>query len=124
MSEPTIASGASPDLALSLSLTVKNTGSVAGSEVVQVYVTLPPNPEALHPPHQLKGFAKVRDLAPGAEAKVDISLDKYAVSYWDDADKQWVADKGTYVVEVGSASDKILADGKFVLKEKFSWRGL
>ena len=51
---------------LSASVQVTNTGSVSGSEVVQLYISFPTTSDLTHPKLQLKGFVKVYDLAPGA----------------------------------------------------------
>ncbi|KAF7324757.1 Glycoside hydrolase family 3 protein [Mycena kentingensis (nom. inval.)] len=111
------------DVKVEVQVKVANTGARAGTEVVQAYVTLPSTSELTHPPLQLKGFAKVL-IEPGKSETVSIVLDKYAVSYWEDRFQTWVVEKGEYVVRVGSASDKLVLSGKFVLDEGFEWRGL
>ncbi|KAI0340159.1 putative beta-glucosidase from glycoside hydrolase family GH3 [Trametopsis cervina] len=108
---------------LDASVTVKNIGSVAGSEVVQLYITIPEIGLST-PKLQLRGFAKAKDLAPGASAAVSIHLDKYAVSYWDAVQDAWKAQAGTYEVLVGKSSDNIVLKSEFELKEDFSWTGL
>ena len=65
---------------LGVSLTVENIGPVTGSEVIQVYISLPETSALSHPRLQLKGFAKVRDLVPGNKERVEVVLDKYARS--------------------------------------------
>ncbi|KAF9007700.1 hypothetical protein BDZ89DRAFT_1168451 [Hymenopellis radicata] len=87
------------DVSFTASLNVTNTGSVKGSEVVQVYMSLPKTSHLTHPPLQLRGFAKVRGLEPGKTDKVTVRLDKYAVSYWDDKIECWVVEKGEYEVK-------------------------
>ena len=54
-------------------MTVRNTGSVAGSDIVQLYVSLPSTSELTHPPLMLKKFAKVSDLAPGKSTAVSLA---------------------------------------------------
>jgi beta-glucosidase len=105
---------------------VKNTGAVPGSEVVQLYVTLPTTSELTHPPLMLHAFAKVRDLAPGQSVRVDLKLDKYAVSYWDDIIHRWVVESGKYVIRVGrsSALEDLALEAKLHLKKSFEWNGL
>ncbi len=123
LSAPTYSAG---DVAVTASLVVTNTGAVAGSDVVQLYVTLPTTSELTHPPLMLKAFAKVRDLAPGASETVRLRLDKYAVSYWDERIGRWVVERGEYVVRVGESSapvDLKLAT-KLVLDKGFEWNGL
>ena len=114
------------DVKLSVSVTVTNTGSVAGSEVVQLYVTLPSTSELTHPPLMLKAFAKVHDLSPGKSERVVLSLDKYAVSYWEERIDRWVVERGEYLVRVGrsSAPEDLLLQGKFFLPTVLEWNGL
>lgn len=112
------------DVEISVSLDVKNTGAVKGSETVQVYMSLPKTSELTHPPLQLRGFAKVRALEAGKTQKVNIKLDKYAVSYWDDKINFWVVEKGDYAVKVGNSSDKLTLSGSVTLDKYFEWSGL
>lgn len=107
-----------------VSLTVENVGSVTGSEVVQVYISLPTTSELTHPALQLKGFAKVRDLAPGSQKQVEIVLDKYAMSYWNDVTEAWTVEKGTYRIQVGTSSDCLSLGASFAITKAFDWSGL
>ncbi|KAF7299413.1 Glycoside hydrolase family 3 protein [Mycena indigotica] len=111
------------DVELTVSLQVTNTGSIAGSEVAQVYVTLPKTSVLTHPPLQLKGFAKVR-LEPGKSEVVNITLDKYAVSYWEERFSTWVVEKGEYGLRVGPSSDQLALQASFTLDRGLEWRGL
>jgi beta-glucosidase len=120
LSEPVVSSDA---FSLKVSVEVTNTGAVAGSEVAQFYVTLPTTSDLTHPEMQLKGFKKV-ELAPGQSEILEITLDKYAVSYWDDRFTTWVVEAGEYVVHAGSASDKLGLQAAFSLQKGFEWRGL
>lgn len=103
-----------------------NTGSVTGSEAVQLYVTLPAATEYTHPPLQLKAFKKVKDLKAGASEEVILKLDKYAVSYWDEKYSTWNVDKGIYNVRVGgsSANEALVLSDRFELPKSFTWNGL
>jgi beta-glucosidase len=121
LSQPIVENG---EFHLSASVKVTNTGSVLGSEVVQLYISFPTTSDLTHPKLQLKGFAKVYDLAPGASQTVDISLDKYAVSYWSELYDTWTVENGVYIVEVGSASDKLSLEAMFQVKTGFEWTGL
>ncbi|WP_246246591.1 glycoside hydrolase family 3 C-terminal domain-containing protein [Paenibacillus lemnae] len=94
---------------IEVSLNVRNTGKVAGSEVVQVYVgSLPTAVET--PEKQLAGWAKI-DLKAGKQQRVNIELDRKALSYWDEQDNEWVMPKGDVPIYVGSASDDIRLSG-------------
>ena len=97
----TVAPGAAAKVRLSL----RNTGKLAGKEVVQLYVARADRtPE--EPIKQLAAFAKVA-LAPGESRSVELSLDPRAFGYWDAATHHWVARAGAYQLLVGSASDDI-----------------
>ena len=86
-------------------LTLKNSGAVAGGEVVQVYVNQ--NKSALQRPEkELKSFQKVF-LKPGESKVVSLLLDADSFKYYNDAAKRWVHESGNYTILVGSASDDI-----------------
>ena len=108
---------------LAASVKVTNTGGTPGSQVVQLYVSYP-DTGVTHPPLQLRGFAKAKDLAAGTDTTVSIELDKYAVSYWDTPRARWKADAGKYEVRVGDSSDSLPLSVTFELKEAFEWSGL
>lgn len=121
LSEATVSNS---EFNLTVSLSITNTGNIKGSQVVQVYISLPTTSELSHPALQLKGFAKVRDLAPGTSETVNIHLDKYAVSYWSELYNTWVVEKGVYGVKVGTGSDRLILDAIFDIKQGFEWRGI
>ncbi|KAF7536876.1 hypothetical protein G7054_g4146 [Neopestalotiopsis clavispora] len=84
------------------SVKVSNTGSVAGREVVQLYVTPASTTSVWRPQKELKGFKKIL-LQPGESKQVDFEVDlKMACSYWDKEKKAWSLDSGDYGVLVGS----------------------
>jgi len=88
-----------------VSVDVTNTGSVAGAEVAQVYLGLPPSTG--EPPHRLAGWDKVF-LQPGETRHVTIAIDpdnsSRPLSYWDTASNSWQIAAGTYTVYVGDSS--------------------
>ena len=84
-----------------VSATVTNTGRVAGSEVVQLYLGDPA--AAGEPPRQLKGFQRV-SLRPGQSTTVHFSLSGHDLSYWSDAANGWVVPTGGFSVDVGDSS--------------------
>ena len=114
------------DLSLSASVKVTNTGSVTGTEVVQLYISLPTTSELTHPPLMLKAFAKVANLAPGRSEVAKLTLDKYAVSFWEERIGAWVVEPGVYRVRVGqsSAPDALKLVAEFEIKKRFEWSGL
>jgi beta-glucosidase len=89
--------------AVTVSFDVTNSGSVAGAEVAQVYVS-DPSAKAVRPERELKGFEKVR-LAPGETRHVTLSLDARAFSYWDEAGHKWTIDPGKFEILVGDSSE-------------------
>lgn len=91
--------------------TVKNTGSVAGAEVVQLYVA-PPKVAVARPVHELKGFEKVY-LEPGESKEISIDLDSRAFAYWSERFEGWKVEAGRYGIEVATSSRNI-ADTVFV----------
>ncbi len=96
-----------------VSVTIKNTGSVAGKEVVQVYIS-DPQASLPRPPKELKGFAKVL-LQPGETQAVTIALDPRSLSFYDPYRKSWVAEPGKFEILVGSSSRDIRARVSFEL---------
>ncbi|KAJ1309840.1 hypothetical protein OPQ81_006605 [Rhizoctonia solani] len=110
-------------LEVKASVTVKNTGSVKGSEIIQLYVA-PPSGPITHPKLQLRAFGKAADLEPGASKSVELSFGKYGVSFWHEEDETWRADAGEYQVFVGTSSVDLSLSSSFELKQTFSWRGL
>lgn len=123
LSEPSFTDS---DVSITASVTITNTGSVAGSEVVQLYVTMPATSELTHPPLMLKAFTKVRDLAPGKSTTVSLKLDKYAVSYYEERISRWVVESGEYIVKVGksSAPEELKLAAPLKLKKGFEWTGI
>ena len=89
-----------------------------------MYISLPTTSQLTHPLLQLKGFAKVRNLVPGNKERVQVVLDKYAVSYWNDMIDAWTVEKGVYKVEVGTSSDCLSLAANFEVKKGFDWSGL
>jgi beta-glucosidase len=86
---------------VTVSATVTNTGRVAGSEVVQLYLG---DPAATgEPPRQLKGFSKVT-LRPGQSTTVRFAVTGHDLSYWDDTADGWVVPDGQFGVYVGDSS--------------------
>ncbi|GAA6008860.1 hypothetical protein JCM10207_001749 [Rhodosporidiobolus poonsookiae] len=124
---------ASPSSASNLrataSITIKNTGPVAGREVVQLYVLPPSSSSYRRPIRELRAFAKTSLLAPGAAETLTLVLDKDAFAYWrDSADSKrgWVAEKGEYgIAAARSARERdVVAVEKVSLEETVYWRGL
>ena len=99
--------------AVSVSVSVRNSGARAGAEVVQLYLQPPPS-RVDRPVKELKGFGRVM-LQPGETRTVSFTLDKAAMSYYDSAVHDWVAEPGRFTVLVGASSRDIRAKGGFEL---------
>ena len=89
---------------------VTNNGTMAGDEVAQLYVSAPVTSKVQRPVRELKGFSRF-SLATDQTANVTILLDRNAFSYWDEKAHAWAVEPGTYTLEVGSSSRKILLSG-------------
>lgn len=101
------------DEKISFTVKVKNTGSRAGAEVVQLYIndvksSLP------RPVKELKTFQKVY-LQPGESKDVTLTIDKSALSFYDDRVGEWVAEPGEFKALIGNASDHISTSVSFKL---------
>ncbi len=88
-----------------VSLTVTNAGSVAGTEIVQLYVAKK-NSELFRPARELKGFARVT-LAPGEKQRITITLDDKAFRFWNVKANRWEIEGGEYELLVGASVEDI-----------------
>ena len=102
-------------------ITVKNTGSVAGKEAVQLYVAAPAG-GLEKPAFELKGFAKTRELAPGEAQTLTINVDKYTLASFNEAESAWETAAGTYKVMFGANAMDIRGTGEYKLKKAESWK--
>jgi beta-glucosidase len=96
-----------------VTLTLKNTGSVEGAEVVQLYVS---DPEASveRPMQELKAFQKVF-LKPGESKEIKLTLNKDAFQFFDEKKMSWVLEPGKFIINVGSSSRDIRLNGEVTL---------
>ena len=88
-----------------VSLTVTNTGSVAGTEIVQLYIAKK-NSELFRPAKELKGFARVT-LAPGEKQRITIALDDKAFRFRNVKANRWEIEGGEYELLVGASVEDI-----------------
>lgn len=88
-----------------VSLTVTNTGSVAGTEIVQLYIAKK-NSELFRPAKELKGFARVT-LAPGEKQRITIMLDDKTFRFWNVKANRWEIEGGEYELLVGASVEDI-----------------
>ncbi|MCU0486417.1 MAG: glycoside hydrolase family 3 C-terminal domain-containing protein [Anaerolineales bacterium] len=84
---------------------IKNTGAVAGKEVVQLYVR-DLESSLFRPDKELKGFAKV-ELAPGEETEVSLTLDQRAFAFYDTGSQDWIVEPGDFEILIGASSRDI-----------------
>lgn len=91
--------------AIQVSVDITNTGSVAGQEIVQLYVKNAPNEET-RPEKELKEFAKV-SLQPGETKTVTFTLDQRSFAYFHTELSGWYAPSGAYEILIGASSRDI-----------------
>jgi beta-glucosidase len=97
---------------MKVTVTVKNSGKVAGKEVVQLYLAAP-STKIEKPVQELKGFTKTKLLKPGERQQLSFDLDERSLaSFWSGVDA-WVADKGEYKVYIGASSKDIRLKASF-----------
>ncbi|MDF2791520.1 MAG: bglB, partial [Neobacillus sp.] len=97
---------------LSISMDVTNIGPVAGKEVVQLYIH-DQNSKLERPFKELKGLKKIF-LKPGQTKKVTFTIDKRALSAFDDKLNKWIAEPGKFTVLIGSSSQDIRQEAEFM----------
>jgi beta-glucosidase len=88
--------------------TVTNTGSRAGADVAQLYVTDPA--ASGQPPLALEGFQRV-NLAAGASATVTFPLTQQNLQYWNSSSNAWATSTGNYTLSVGDSSASLPLTG-------------
>lgn len=101
---------------LTVSITVKNTGRVAGKEVAQLYLSAP-HKTLDKPIAELKGFAKTRLLQPNEFQALSFELDARALASFDERNGNWLAEQGVYTVKIGASSRDIRLSRKFSLRK-------
>jgi beta-glucosidase len=104
----------SPGMPVEVSVTVRNSGSRSGAEVVELYVH-DGHSSVDRPIQELKGFRRV-SLAPGETKVVDFTLDRSAMAFYSTAKKDWVAEPGQFDVLVGSSSRDVRLKASFDLQ--------
>ncbi|PEC56571.1 glycosyl hydrolase [Bacillus cereus] len=98
---------------VSVRVNVKNTGSIAGKEIVQLYIK-DVESSMIRPEKELKGFEKV-ELQPGEEKTVSFTLNKRSFAYYNVEWKDWHVETGEFEILVGKSSKEIvLHDSIFV----------
>lgn len=90
---------------MGVNFTVTNTGTMDGSEVAQLYISLP-EAAVFRPEKELKGFQKIF-LKAGESKKVRITFDDKSFRYWNVNTNQWETEKGSYKIMIGACVSDI-----------------
>lgn len=99
---------------ITFTVNVKNTGKRAGAETIQLYIH-DVKASVDRPYKELKGFQKVY-LQPGESKDVNITINKQALSFYDETAASWKAEAGKFEALVGNASDQLKLKKAFELK--------
>lgn len=97
-----------------VSFTIKNTGSVEGTEIPQLYIGKD-SETVFRPVRELKGFCRVT-LLPGEQKEVSILFDDKTFRFYDTRTDSWEIESGNYKIMIGSNVERILLEGEFSVK--------
>lgn len=112
-----------------VNLTLTNTGSLAGSATVQLYISPVGKPGPTvprRPPQELRAFTKVHNLGPGQCKRVKFIIDTVRdTSYWDETLQSWCSRAGDYIIRVGQSSrDSQACETLLTVETTKFWTGL
>jgi beta-glucosidase len=99
---------------LTATVEAKNSGNVAGKDIVELYLAAPIR-KFDKPALELKGFAKTKQLAPDESQTLTFILDVRSLASFDEAGSSWVAEAGKYDVKIGASSRDIRQTASFML---------
>ena len=102
---------------LTAKVTVTNTGSQPGKEIIQLYLSAP-HQNMDKPAEELKCFAKTMLLRPGASQTITFSVEAADLASFDNARSSWVAEDGKYILKIGSSSEDIKLSAIFSLSKE------
>jgi beta-glucosidase len=91
---------------------IKNTGTVAGKEAVQLYIAAP-GKQMQKPTIELKAFGKTNLLQPGQKQTLSFTINSKDIASFNTPSSSWVAEAGNYIVKVGASSENILQTASF-----------
>ncbi|HEY5391632.1 MAG TPA: glycoside hydrolase family 3 C-terminal domain-containing protein [Hanamia sp.] len=101
---------------ITASVTIKNTGKVAGKEVVELYISAP-SKEMKKPSEELKGFAKTNLLNPGETQNIIFTINAMDLASFDTNSASWIAEAGNYTLKIGASSTDIKQTANFKLQK-------
>lgn len=104
---------------LTVSVDVKNTGSVAGREVVQLYVGAPSG-KLKKPEETLTAFGKTKLLQPGESQTMSFNIETKDFASFDEATSSWIAEAGNYALKVGASSTAIKQTANFKIARELN----
>lgn len=104
---------------LYVTVDIKNTGKVAGKEVVQLYLSAPKG-NVDKPAKELKAFTKTKLLQPGETQTLYFRLASKDLASFNTEQMAWIADKGEYLVEIAASSQSTKLKGIFSLSENIT----
>lgn len=96
---------------------VKNTGSYAGKEVVQLYISAPKG-TLKKPAYELKAYAKTRELQPGESQLLEMTFSNYDLASYDELQQAWVTDGGQYTAHFAASASDLRQHATFTAKKQ------
>lgn len=103
---------------VTVSVNIRNTGKVAGKEIIQLYVK-DVESSVIRPEKELKGFEKV-ELQPGEEKNITFTLDKRSFAYFNVELKDWHVETGHYEILIGKSSIEIVLQDRIHVQSTVS----
>ena len=104
---------------VTVTVEIKNTGTVAGKEVAELYISAP-SVKLDKPAEELKGFAKTKLLQPGESQTLSFVIDSRRLSSFDTVTSSWIAEAGKYEVRIGASSKDIKQTASFDLAKNIT----
>jgi beta-glucosidase len=101
-------------------ITVKNTGKVAGKEIVEIYVSAPDG-GLVKPSEELKAFGKTKLLQPGESQTLTFSADAYTLASFNEEASEWQTAAGKYTVKFAASATDVRATATFNAKQA-NWK--